>query len=266
MSLKDTVKLAPAFGIDYVLKSLVPSNYTPDQLITAFPDFFLNASSIVEQTSKDTLQGFFYWKLITASAAYLEAPELEPYKQFQNKLQGKAPDAKPERWRYCQAAVDDSLAWILSRFFVEVAFSEEAKNLGDKIIYNIKQQFIIRIKNLDWVDDSVKKLAIEKVNAIDQKIGYPTKSPNIMDPEALKTYYSALSVTDDFFANMESSRRFESRRSWDALGKPVDRDEWGMSAPTVNAYYNPSRVRTSPGSWSILFSNPPPPKINLSLA
>ena len=239
MPLKDTVKLAPELGLEHVLGSLVPSNYTLDQIITQFPDFFANVSSIINKTSKETLQGFFYWKLVTSSIGYLSAPELTPWTQFQNKLRGKAPDAVPDRWRTCQGLAESSLPWILSRFYVEVAFSEEAKKLGDKIISDIKRQFISRIKALDWIEDSVKKLAIEKVNAIDQKIGYPTTSPNIMDPEALKTYYSGLNVTEDFYGNMDSSRKFDVKRSWSALGKPVDRGEWSMSAPTVNAYYNP---------------------------
>ena len=240
MSLKDTVKLAPALGIDRVLKGLVPSDYTVESLITQFPDFWMNVSSIIEKTPKDTLQGFFYWKLISASAPYLSAPELTPWTQFQNKLRGKAPDAVPDRWRTCLGHADNSLTWFLSRFYVEAAFSERAKNLGDKIISQIKQQFIARIKTLDWVDDSVKKLAIDKVNAIDQKVGYPTTSPNMVDPEALKAYYAGVNITDNFYDNMKSSTRAEVRRSWSALGKPVDHGVWGMSASTVNAYYNPT--------------------------
>lgn len=71
--------------------------------------------------------------------------------------------------------MDDGLGWILSRFFVEKAFSSEAKDLGDQIVFDIKQQFISRLADLDWMDEEVKKLAADKVNAIIQKIGYPTK-------------------------------------------------------------------------------------------
>jgi endothelin-converting enzyme len=85
------------------------------------------------------------------------------------------PDAVPERWRTCLGHVDAGLGWILSRFYVEKAFSAAAKDLGDQIVSDIKQQFISRLADLDWMDEEVKKLAADKVNAIIQKIGYPTK-------------------------------------------------------------------------------------------
>lgn len=128
---------------------------------------------------------------------------------------------------------------MLSRFYIEEAFSDEAKKYGDQIIMDIKQQFITKLNGLSWMDDSVKKLAANKVHNIDQKIGYPTTSPNITDPEALRNYYNGLVVTDAFFNNAVSSNTLETARTWSALGKPVDHGEWGMQADTVNAYYNP---------------------------
>ncbi len=86
---------------------------------------------------------------------------------------------------------------------------------------------------VDWMEDSVKTLAIEKVNTIDQKIGYPTRSPNIMDPSSLRAFYSGFNVTDDYFTNSFSSAKFDTQKSWATLGKPVDHGLWGMSAPTV---------------------------------
>jgi endothelin-converting enzyme len=85
------------------------------------------------------------------------------------------PDSAPERWRTCVAHVDDALGWILSRFFVEKAFSKDAKVFGDQIVSDIKEQFIEKLKVTTWMDKSVIKLAIDKVHKIVQKIGYPTK-------------------------------------------------------------------------------------------
>src|SRR5947209_2453268 len=79
------------------------------------------------------------------------------------------------------------------------------------------------------------------VHNIIQKIGYPTKSPDVRDPKALRDYYSSVEIlSDKFFENVLSTSRFDVLRQWSALGKPVDRAEWGMTAPTVNAYYNPA--------------------------
>jgi len=90
------------------------------------------------------------------------------------------------------------------------------------------------------MDDETTEKAIEKVHKIVQKIGYPTKSPDIMNPESLASYYQKLSVSPStFFDNALSTRTFDVGQEWSALGKPVDRDQWGMTASTVNAYYNP---------------------------
>jgi predicted metalloendopeptidase len=142
--------------------------------------------------------------------------------------------------------VDNGLGWILSRFFVEKAFSERAKKFGDQIVSDIKDMFIEKLKKTTWMESSVVMLAIEKVHKIVQKIGYPTKvgqlitlermaltclqSPNIMDPLSLQQYYSSVSISStDFFNNALAVNRFQVAREWSSLGKPVDRDEWGMS-------------------------------------
>ena len=156
------------------------------------------------------------------------------------------PDSTPERWRLCVRHVDNGLGWILSRFFIERAFSRKAKIFGDQIVSDIKETFIQKLKNTTWMDHSVVELAIEKVQKIVQKIGYPTKvdidhhfkdsmltkmqSPNIMDPPSLHQYYSSLNISPTaFFDNALAMNRFDVAREWSSLGKPVDRDEWSMS-------------------------------------
>jgi endothelin-converting enzyme len=131
------------------------------------------------------------------------------------------------------------LGWILSRFFVEKAFSEEAKQFGDNIVTAIRTEFTKKLKAVDWMDDQTTEKAIEKVHNIVQKIGYPTKSPDIMNPSTLTKYYESVNITSEFFQNHLSVNRFAVQDEWSALGKPVDRDQWGMTVPTVNAYYNP---------------------------
>jgi hypothetical protein len=89
------------------------------------------------------------------------------------------------------------------------------------------------------MDKDTTKKAIEKVHNIVQKIGYPTKSPDIMNPAALSDYYKSVNITSNFFQNHLAVNSFSVQFEWSALGKPVDRDQWGMTVPTVNAYYNP---------------------------
>ncbi|OTA53412.1 peptidase family M13 [Hypoxylon sp. EC38] len=237
--LADAGKIGPAIGLDSIVKAMVPQNYTADSLLLAFPEFLGNVSEIISNTPKSTVQSFLVWKAIDAYSRYVEGSEVQPITRFNNVLSGKDPDTKSERWKTCVSYVDATLGWILSRFYIEAAFSDEAKKYGDEIIMDIKHQFISKLNGLSWMDDSVKKLAVNKVNNIDQKIGFPTTSPNITDPEALRAYYSGLTISDSFFNNTLSSATFEVNRTWSALGKPVDHGEWGMQADTVNAYYNP---------------------------
>lgn len=187
----------------------------------------------------------------------MESDDLLPYKRFAKELAGQDPDSKPDRWRTCIGHVDDGLGWILSRFFVEKAFSAKAKVFGDQIVSDIKDQFAEKLKKTEWMDDSVKELAVHKVYNIVQKIGYPTKaswpaflpyssytnlsqSPDIMDPPTLQKYYDTVTVNgSSYFGNALSMSRHDVREMWETLGKPVDRARWDMTVPTVNAYYNP---------------------------
>jgi endothelin-converting enzyme len=99
MSLKDTAALAPNLGLDYVLSSMAPSNYTLDKLVVSFPKFFSNVSDIVAASSNDAIQAFLSWKVIQSSVGAVIAPEVKPYKQFMNRLQGKV--GVSSRSRYC---------------------------------------------------------------------------------------------------------------------------------------------------------------------
>lgn len=240
MSLKEADALTPQIHLTSIISSLSPADVKTERLIVSSPNYMTNLTTIISETPKDVLQTYFIWKAIQAFASEIEADELKAYGRFRNELQGKDPESTPERWRVCVSHVDDGLGWILSRFFVEKAFSEKAKVFGDQIVSDIKDMFIEKLKVTTWMDKSVIKLAIEKVHKIVQKIGYPTKSPNIMDPSSLQSYYQSISVTPStFFQNSLSMSKFDVAREWSGLGKPVDRDEWGMTVPTVNAYYNP---------------------------
>jgi endothelin-converting enzyme len=239
MSVQETAKLAPQLGLEQILEAFVPKDYKLRNMITSFPEYLKSVSTILDKTPRVTLQAYFVWRATQSLAGAVESDDLKPYTQFINLLQGKDADATPERWRTCVAHVKGTLGWYLSRFYIEAAFSAKAKDLGNGIIKDIKDQFISRIKTLDWMDDEVKDLAIKKVNKIVQKVGYPDASPDIMDPKGLRDYYKGLNVSSSFFDNVLASRKFASDQSWNDLGKPTDRAQWAMYSPEVNAYYNP---------------------------
>jgi endothelin-converting enzyme len=175
MSLKEANDLVPQIKLSKVLNGLVPADFEITRLINMSPSYMKDLKTTLSETSKETIQTYLLWKTIQAYASEIESDVLKPYSRFVNVLQGKDPDSVPERWRTCIRHVDDGLGWILSRFFVERAFSEKAKVFGDQIVSDIKEQFIEKLKNTKWMDDSVIELAIDKVHKIVQKIGYPTK-------------------------------------------------------------------------------------------
>ncbi|KAH7025254.1 endothelin-converting enzyme [Microdochium trichocladiopsis] len=232
-------ELGPALRLDKTVRALAPKDYKDSSMLLAFPEFLTKTSNLIADTPKRVLQSYFIWKVIYSYASAIEAPEVKPISRFNNVLSGRDPETKTERWKTCLRHVDGTIGWILSRFYIEAAFSEEAKKFGDEIITDIKHQFISKLNGLSWMDESVKELAVNKVKNIDQKIGYPTKPPNIMEPPALRDYYKDLPISDSFFKNTLSSAKWSSDKSWSSLGKPVDHNEWGMQADIINAYYNP---------------------------
>lgn len=239
-SIEETKLLLPQILLSDIISDLSPSDYETDRLIVGSPSYMESLSKILNETPREVIQHFFKWKIIQHYADYIESDELEPLLEFNNVLVGKDPKAKKDRWRKCIGELDYSLGWILSRFYVTDSFSEESKKLGDQVISDIKERFVFTLDQTSWMSPEVRKLGIQKVGNIIQKIGYPTKSPNLMDPADVDKYYQSLSISNEtFFENAVAAARFKTEQNWAKLGKKTDRDEWEMTAPTVNAYYNP---------------------------
>lgn len=175
MSLKEAEDLTPKLHVSKIINSLLPKGTKADNVINMTPGYFKKLATTLDETDRDVLLGYFYWKAIQAYGPYIEADVLKPLKQWNNIMAGKDKDAEGERWRTCVDHVDEGLGWILSRFFVERAFSEKAKIFGDQIVSDIKTEFIETLKHTKWMDKEVQDLGIEKVHNIVQKIGYPTK-------------------------------------------------------------------------------------------
>jgi endothelin-converting enzyme len=220
---------------------LAPHGYNPNRIIVGSPSYLEKLSNILEESTVEVLQAYFAWKTVQTYVYEVEDEALKPLRRFNNWLQGKDPDALEERWRTCVRVVDYGLGWILSKFFVEKAFSQDAKEFGDRIVSDIKEQFVEKLDVAHWMSKDVRKLGIQKVHNIVQKIGYPIRSPDIRNASLLENYYATVNISNaTFFDNALSIARFDALREWSSLGKPTNRDEWGMTVPTVNAYYNPA--------------------------
>jgi endothelin-converting enzyme len=240
LSIKETESLVPEISFTDVIAELAPHDYKSDRLIVGSPSYMKALSEILNDASRETVSFFLQWKLIQAYSSIIEDEAINPLRQFNNKLQGKDPQATEERWRKCLRRLDGGLGWSLSRFYILDSFSEDAKKLGDQVVSDIKERFVFTLTQTSWMSPDVRKQGIKKVENIVQKIGFPTKSPNVMDAHDVEKYYHDLIMSkDEFFENELAVAKFDLQNEWSKLGKPTNRDEWDMTAPTVNAYYNP---------------------------
>jgi len=223
MTVANASALAPALGLDKLIHSLAPSNYTTDKVIVSSPGFMSNVSDVIGTTPKAFIQTLLVWRTLSKFKTYLDAPILG----------SQINDDK--RWQTCVKEMDTSLRWIMGRFYLSANFKERSRTLADGMLKDIRQQFIQRIGALDWLSPQVKELAIQKVNNIRQDIGYPTADPDIHDPEDLAKYYRGLNVSNAYFANAVSYAQWENARQWSSLARPADRESFLFPLDTVNA-------------------------------
>ena len=192
------------------------------------PEFFQALEKLLQSSSLDDIKTYLRWHLAHASAQHLSTPFVnESFGFFSKTLRG-VPELKP-RWKRCVALVDGQLGEALGQEFVGRAFSAELKKKTLHMTKQIEQAMEADLKQLTWMSDATKKKAIEKLHSVVNKIGYPDKWRD----------YSALAVKrNDYIGNVQRGNIFESRRDLAKIGKPLDRGEWAMTPPTVNAYYN----------------------------
>ncbi len=168
------------------------------------------------------------WRAIHESAQQMSSPLVNENFTFVQLLTG-AKELQP-RWKRCTRNADGRIGEMLGQEYVKGAFPPEAKDRAVKIVATLVDELHARIEQLDWMSQPTKTQALAKLAAFHRKIGYPDTWRD----------YSTLSVkADDHFGNMTAAQQFEVKRNWAKVGKPVDRGEWGMTPPTVNAYYNP---------------------------
>ena len=175
------------------------------------------------------LRAYLRFHLLTAAAPYLAKPFREAnFDFYAHTLRGIAEE--PPRWKTCVRAVDQNLGEALGQEFVARTFSADMKAKTELMTGQIEQEMGKEIQGLDWMSPETKAEALRKLHAIRNKIGYPAQ---------WRDYTSLQVKRDDYFGDAMRAYRFEEQRQWNKLGKPVDLNEWGMTPPTVNAYFNP---------------------------
>ena len=202
---------------------------TVGDINVAHPEFFTALNKMVTEVPVADWKTYLLWHLITAAAPSLSAKfENENFNFFGKTLEGRKEQLP--RWRRCVSATDASLGEALGQVYVARTFTSESKARMQAMVNNLIAAFRERLQKLDWMSEDTRKQAIAKLNAFGQKIGYPDKWID----------YSALTVSrDSYLANVLRSSEFDQMRDFNKINKPVDRKEWGMTPPTVNAGYNP---------------------------
>lgn len=252
--------LVPNISASRLINSFIPPGYTPHQVIVTAPNYFPQISKILEGVSSELLQGYFRWQLINGWAGGLHPDLVRPPRIFSNQLSGQPDDAIEERWRTCCNDIHSSLQEIESSFWAQTQFNVEDRVFGERIIDDIRAIYTKRLGNYVWMSEEAREKAKKKgeltmlVNgrsfeltlhileaALIKKIGFPTTSPNVLDPIEVKNLYQNISLTkDDYFGNGLIFGEFGLNLTFNTLLRPTDKKIWPVSAATVNAYYNPN--------------------------
>jgi endothelin-converting enzyme/putative endopeptidase len=193
------------------------------------PEFFKALDQQIATVPIADWKAYLRWHAVHTRAPYLSKPFVtENFNFFRKTLRGVS--EMPPRWKRCVQFVDRDLGEALGQEFVRRTFTPDTKARTVDMTKRIEDAMEQEIKNLDWMSAPTKQRALEKLAAIRNKIGYPDK---------WRDYSSVDIKPNDFYGDVTRAIVFESHRQLAKIGKPVDRGEWGMTPPTVNAYYNP---------------------------
>ncbi len=204
---------------------------TPEWFSLGIPAFHQEVSRMLADVPVAQWQSWLRFKLLDDAAPYLSDTFVSEQFDFYGKtLQGQK--EQRARWKRVLAVIENSAGEAMGQRYVEVAFPASSKAQMQQLVDNLRVALKARIENLTWMGDATKKKAMEKLAAFNTKIGYPDKWRD----------WSGLTTSrDSLYGNVAAAAAFNYRWELDKIGKPVDKDEWGMTPQTINAYYDPQR-------------------------
>jgi endothelin-converting enzyme/putative endopeptidase len=227
MSLAQLGALVPSFDWNIYLKA---SGLGEQNAINVTePAFYKELDKQLQSASLDDIKNYLRWHTAHSAAPYMSKAFVDEDFDFFGKTLRGVPQLRP-RWKRCVGLVDQQLGEALGQEFVNRTFSAEMKRKTLTMTQQIEQAMATEIEQLSWMGPETKKNALAKLHSIANKIGYPDR---------WRDYSSVAILPNDFAGNVQRATVFESNRELNKIGKPVDRGEWGMTPPTVNAYYSP---------------------------
>jgi predicted metalloendopeptidase len=199
-----------------------------DYVIIGQPTYLKALDKLLAETPVETLKPYFQWQALHRAAPYLSKAFLETNFDLYGKVLGGVTEMRP-RWKRGVSATEGALGEALGKVYVEQHFPASSKARMEELVKNLLVAYKQSIDKLDWMSPATRKEAQAKLAKFTPKIGYPNKWRD----------YSALEVKrEDLLGNVFRANQFAVRKELDKLGKPIDRDEWGMTPQTINAYYN----------------------------
>ncbi|HEY7406563.1 MAG TPA: M13 family metallopeptidase [Candidatus Angelobacter sp.] len=226
MKVADLAALAPNFRFERFFVATGAPAFTEVNVVP--PDFFQKTNSVVDSVSIGDWKSYLRWHVARAAAPTLsEAFVKENFSFYGQYLNGQK-EQQP-RWKRCVQITDGLLGEALGKPYVDETFGADGKARMLKMVNALEDALGSDIQDLDWMTAETKKQAVVKLHAITNKIGYP---------DNWRDYGTVQIVRGDLVGNVQRARAFEVKRGLNKIGKPLDKKEWGMTPPTVNAYYN----------------------------
>lgn len=183
------------------------------------------------------LNNYLLWQTVRSFTACLSKPFRDAYKGLRKALIGS--DGGEEPWRYCVSDTNNAIGFAIGAMFVREVFNGEAKPQAEEMINSVRLAFKENLKNLEWMDPETRILANEKADSISDMIGFPDY---ILNPQLLDDRYKLLDIDpNNYFDNNVKLNVFNLKKNLEKLDQPVNKTKWGMTPPTVNAYYTPTK-------------------------
>lgn len=202
----------------------------PDAVNVGQPKFFQTFDALVKDAPLEDWRAYLRWHLASAASPYLGKNFVNEWFDFYGRTLNGSEELRP-RWKRVMATIDDSVGEALGQLYVRDNFPPEAKEQALELVANLREALRDRIRELPWMTEKTKEAALRKLEAMRVKIGYPDVWRD----------YSGLEINrGPYVGNVFRANAFEFRRDLAKIGKPVDRNEWEMSPPTVNAYFHPA--------------------------
>ncbi len=226
MKVSELATLAPNFEFERYFTARSAPSFTEINVVP--PDFFQKVDPVLASVSLDDWKTYLRWHATRAASPLLSEDFVNANFDFYGKFLSGQKELQP-RWKRCVQTTDGLLGEALGQPYVDETFGKEGKERMLQMVTALEQALGEDIKTLDWMTPETKTKAGEKLTAISNKIGFPDK---------WRDYGTVTIVRGDLLANAQAARTFEVKRNLNKIGKPLDKAEWSMSPPTVNAYYN----------------------------